>query len=59
MKTPKPRKLPSGSWFIQLRLDGESVPITASTERECVRKAQLIKAENLPGGTGKQSQARA
>ncbi|NLU24114.1 MAG: site-specific integrase [Clostridiales bacterium] len=45
MKIPKARKLPSGSWFIQLRIDGQSVPVTAQTERECKRRAELLKAE--------------
>lgn len=49
MKVPKARKLPSGNWFIQLRLDGESVPITARTEKECIRLAELTKAEHRAG----------
>ena len=49
MKVPKPRKLSSGSWFIQLRLGGESVPVTEETEKLCVKSAQLIKAEYLAG----------
>lgn len=49
MKIPKARKLPSGSWFIQLRLGGESVPITANTERECLRQASYVKSEYLVG----------
>lgn len=49
MKVPKPRKLPSGSWFIQLRLGRESIPITASTEKECIRQAQYVKSEYLAG----------
>lgn len=49
MKTPKPRKLKSGSYFIQLRLDGVSVPVTAPTELECKNKARLIKAEHKAG----------
>lgn len=49
MKTPKPRRLPSGSWFIQLRLGGRSVSITEPTEKACVQKAQLIKAEHIAG----------
>lgn len=49
MKIPTPRKLPSGSWFIQLRLGGESIPITAATEKECRYQAQLIKAEHVAG----------
>lgn len=49
MKVPQPRKLPSGSWFIQLRLGGVSIPVTASTEKECRRQATLIKAEHQAG----------
>lgn len=49
MKVPKARKLPSGSWFIQLRLGGESIPVTAPTEKSCIREAQSIKAEYLAG----------
>ena len=36
MKVPKPRKLASGTWFVQMRLDGESVPVSAATRTECV-----------------------
>ena len=49
MKVPKPRKLPSGNWFIQLRLDGNSIPITASTRTECINLAELTKAEYRAG----------
>lgn len=49
MKVPEPRKLPSGSWFIQLRLGGESIPVTAETKNECRDQARLIKAEYLAG----------
>lgn len=52
MKVPKARKLSSGNWFIQLRLNGESIPVTARTEKECVKKAQLIKAEHQAGKRG-------
>ena len=45
IKIPKAKKQPSGNWFIQMRLDGESIPITALTEKECIRRATLIKAE--------------
>lgn len=45
MKVPEPRKLKSGSYFIQLRLNGVSVPVTAPTAKECKRQAELIKAE--------------
>lgn len=36
MKVPKPRKLTSGTWFIQMRLGGESVPVSAATRTGCV-----------------------
>lgn len=49
MKVPKARKQPSGSWFIQLRLGGESIPVTAATEKLCIREATAIKAEYLAG----------
>ncbi len=49
MKVPEPRKLPSGTWFIQLRLNGVSVPVTASTAKACKHQAELIKAEHRAG----------
>ena len=49
MKIPEPRKLKSGTYFIQLRLDGVSVPVTASSAKECKRQAELIKAEHRAG----------
>ena len=49
MKVPEPRKLKSGNWFIQLRLNGVSVPVTASSPTACTQEAQLIKAEYLAG----------
>ena len=47
MKIPKARKLPSGSWFIQLRLGGASYSITEPTEKKCIQKAQLLKASYM------------
>lgn len=49
MKVPKARKLKSGNWFVQLRLGGESIPVTARTEKECIRQAQYLKAEYKAG----------
>lgn len=53
MKIPEPRKLKSGAWFIQLRFtsSGErvSVPVTAATKKDCIRQAELIKAEHRSG----------
>ena len=51
MKVPEPRKLPSGNWFIQLRLNGVSIPITAETATECKNIAELTKAEHRVGKT--------
>lgn len=49
MIVPKARKLKSGTWFIQLRLGGQSIPVTAPTEDKCIKAAQLIKARHLAG----------
>lgn len=49
MKVPTPRKLPSGNYFIRLRLGGEDIGITAPTAKECLRQATFIKAEHLAG----------
>lgn len=49
MKIPDPVRLPSGSWFIQLRLGGRSVSVTDRNRRECSRRASLIKSEYLAG----------
>ena len=45
MKVPEPRKMSSGNYYIQLRLGGVSIPVTAPTAAECKRQAALIKAE--------------
>lgn len=47
MKVPAPRQLPSGSWFIQMRLGGQSVPVTERTKADCVKTAQLLKAQYM------------
>lgn len=49
MKVPTPRKLPSGNWFIQLRLDGVSIPITAETKASCISIAETTKADFRAG----------
>jgi integrase len=49
MKVPKAKRLPSGSWHIQLRLGGQSISITEPTEKLCTQRAQLVKAEYLAG----------
>lgn len=44
MKLPAIRRLPSGSWFCQLRLDGKSISITEPTEDRCRAKAMAYKS---------------
>ena len=44
MKIPKAKQLPSGSWFCRVRVDGQDIAITRSTEREAVAEAMAIKA---------------
>lgn len=41
---PAPRLLPSGMWFIQLRVNGKSTPITEADKDVCIAKAMSIKA---------------
>ena len=50
MKIPKPRKLPSGKWFVRCMVDGQSYSKTFDTEKEATRwaagiKTTLIEAE--------------
>lgn len=49
MKVPTPRRLSNGKYYINLRLGGESISVTESTERACIHAAELIKAEYLNG----------
>ena len=49
MHIPKPRRMSSGNYFIQLRLGGESITVTAPTERECVNQAKYVKSEYITG----------
>ena len=44
ISVPKPRQLSSGKWFIQLRINGESVSVTADDEAMCRAEARAIKA---------------
>lgn len=43
VKVPSARQLPSGSWFVQLRIDGQSISITKPTEKEAIAEAMAIK----------------
>lgn len=49
MKVPEPRKMTSGNWFIQMRLGGVSISVTEPTKKDCIRKAEMIKAEYRAG----------
>lgn len=49
MKVPEPRKLSSGTWFIQLRLGGESITVNALTRKDCIRQAEAIKGAHRAG----------
>ncbi len=44
VKIPTARQLPSGNWFVQIRMNGESVSITKPTEKEALAEAMAIKA---------------
>lgn len=43
IKIPTARQLPSGAWYVQLRLNGQSISITKPTEAEAVAEALAIK----------------
>lgn len=44
MKLPEPRKLPSGSWFVRVTVDGETYSITRRTKKECLNEAMAVKS---------------
>lgn len=44
MKTPKARRLPSGSWFCRVRINGKDIGITRPTEKEAIAEAMALKA---------------
>lgn len=45
MKIPQAKKLPSGTWRVQVQVGGQRVSISAPTEKECVAKAVALKAQ--------------
>lgn len=49
MKTPTAKKLPSGSWRTQVRINGKYVSITAATKKECEVQAALLKTKYQTG----------
>lgn len=44
MAIPTPRKLPSGSWFVRVTVDGKTYPITRPTKKECINEAMALKS---------------
>lgn len=44
MKTPKAKRLPSGSWFVRVRVNGQDIGITRRTEKEAIAEAMAVKA---------------
>ena len=44
MKLPKPRKLPSGSWYVRVKVDGKTINITKATKKECEQEAMALKS---------------
>lgn len=44
IKVPAPQRLPSGTWFSRLTVNGERVSVSAETEAEYYAKARAIKA---------------
>jgi len=44
IRVPKPRKLPSGSWFGQIMVNGERIPITEESEAKYYAAARAAKA---------------
>lgn len=44
MKIPTPKKLPSGSWHLRIKIDGTSHSITKPTEKACLAEYMALKA---------------
>lgn len=57
VSVPKPRQLPSGTWFAQLTMDKKRYPVSANTKEEYYIKARALKsglletAKSSPKGT--------
>lgn len=43
MRAPKATRLPSGSWYCRVRVNGKDVSITRSTEAEAIAEAMAVK----------------
>lgn len=49
MKVPTPAQLPSGRWFVRLRLGGQEYANTFDTEKEATAWATLVKSQHVAG----------
>lgn len=47
IKVPTPRQLPSGSWTVQIMVNGQRISITEETERACIARAMATKEQML------------
>ena len=45
MYIPEPQQKKDGTWRIQLRINGQSIVVTADTAKECKRRAAIAKGE--------------
>ena len=43
MKIPKAKQLPSGNWFVRIRIDGKDIGITRKTEKAAIAEAIAVK----------------
>lgn len=52
MKLPKPRKLKSGNYFVQIMIDGQRISHTGPTAKDCNEWVLKLKAGQADGATG-------
>lgn len=55
IKIPTARQLPSGKWFVQLRIDGQSISITRDKEDQAIAEAMAIKKGIIKAKTSQKS----
>lgn len=58
MYIPKPKPLPSGSYRIQITINGERMSITRDTEQECYTEAMALKTAELENRETKKAQGK-
>ena len=47
ISVPAPRQLPSGSWRVQLLIDGKRISVTEDSEQACIARAMAIREKML------------